>query len=163
MREVDLGSSIRGRLFLHSMPGRWEDFDEFLRQLARSPVTLIVSLASRDEIKRKSPSYYAAITSGTLPIPLQEFAIEDFSAPSDFEAFRDFVLGIRDRVVGGDCVLVHCGAGIGRTGMFAQCLLMALGFSKEEAKKRVAAAGSIPEVREQESLVEWFNTQVKRS
>jgi protein tyrosine/serine phosphatase len=53
-------------------------------------------------------------------------------------------------------VLMHCAAGLGRTGTAAACLLKALGLEAGEALQRVRDAGSNPQNAEQSGLVHWF-------
>ena len=55
-----------------------------------------------------------------------------------------------------DEVLLHCAAGLGRTGSAAACLLKALGVEANEALQRVREAGSNPQNAEQSGLVHWF-------
>ena len=61
-----------------------------------------------------------------------------------------------DTVRAGGVVLVHCAAGIGRTGTAAACVLKALGLEADEALARVRSAGSNPQNAEQSGLVGWF-------
>ena len=56
----------------------------------------------------------------------------------------------------GDAVMLHCAAGIGRTGTAAACLLKRLGLSSSEAIQRVRDAGSNPENALQSGLVDRF-------
>jgi len=53
-------------------------------------------------------------------------------------------------------VLVHCAAGIGRTGTVAACLLKRLGVPTAVALRRVREAGSNPESALQSGLIERF-------
>ncbi|MEO5672109.1 MAG: tyrosine-protein phosphatase, partial [Ramlibacter sp.] len=63
---------------------------------------------------------------------------------------------IADALRRGDAVMMHCAAGIGRTGTTAACVLKALGLSNDEALQRVLDAGSNPENAHQSGLVDWF-------
>lgn len=155
-REVVSRRLGRGALFLHSMPGRNEHIRDFVEAACEHGVSLIVSLASLDEIASRSPSYAAAMESGALPCPVAVIPVEDFGVPSDRSGFADLVLRTARGTASGDRVLVHCGAGIGRTGTFAECLLLALGAAASEAQSSVAGAGSHPETAEQRRLVDWF-------
>ena len=56
----------------------------------------------------------------------------------------------------GESVLLHCAAGLGRTGTAAACVLKALGLETREALQRVREAGSNPQNAEQSGLVHWF-------
>jgi protein-tyrosine phosphatase len=56
----------------------------------------------------------------------------------------------------GQNVLLHCAAGIGRTGTAAACVLKRLGLPVDEALQRVREAGSNPETAVQSGLVNWF-------
>ena len=56
----------------------------------------------------------------------------------------------------GDVTLLHCAAGIGRTGTAAACLLKRLGLPREQALQLVRAAGSSPESAVQSGLVDIF-------
>jgi protein-tyrosine phosphatase len=56
----------------------------------------------------------------------------------------------------GQTVLLHCAAGIGRTGTAAACLLKHLGTDSAQAVKRVSDAGSNPQNAVQSGLVDRF-------
>lgn len=53
----------------------------------------------------------------------------------------------------GERVVLHCGAGIGRTGMVATAVLMALGLPLDAAEARIREAGSKAETNEQKKLL----------
>lgn len=154
-RTVRLPENVLGRLSLHSMPGRYEGWDEFVAEFRRCKIDSIVCLTSEDEIERKSPAYAEAIKNRVLPCWRESFPISDYDVPLDREQYAAFVGRIAELLRSGHSILVHCGAGIGRTGMFAICLLIAVGLNRTEAVKAILAARSRPETDEQRELVDW--------
>ena len=154
-RRLELPSGVKGQVYLHSMPGRCETWAQFEATAAASRIQAIVCLADDAEIAKKSKCYAEALQR-RLPYALHRFPIDDYGVPDDDEGFAGFVTFVADRLRDGERVLVHCGAGIGRTGMFASCLLMALGCGIEDARAAVEAAKSGPERPEQHSLVRRF-------
>src|SRR5262245_54310714 len=77
-RKVRLPEGVRGVLLLHSMPGRGEPLGDTWQGLAAERVTGIVSLASADEARAKSPAYAKAIVDGEVPCARDEFPIADY-------------------------------------------------------------------------------------
>lgn len=145
-----------GLLWLHSMPGRREEWSEFLAMAEAARLTRIVCLNPRGELAALSPEYLAAIEAGTLPCAFQEIPMADFGVS---ENARLFTLGVRDlarALEAGESALLHCAAGIGRTGTVAACVLKALGLSTDEALLRVTAAGSSPQSALQSGWVDAF-------
>jgi protein-tyrosine phosphatase len=155
-REVELPRGVSGRLLLHSMPGRCEPLGEVWKQVRVHGVSAIVNLAPDDEVRRKSPEYGNVLAAATVPCQVWRLAVPDFSAPADDAAFAQLVRKIASALRKSKAVMIHCGAGVGRTGTMAVAVLMALGSSPATARRSVKAAGSGPEVRGQEEALRRF-------
>ncbi len=160
-REVELLGGVPGSLWLHSMPGRCESLDEAWAEVRRLAISGIVCLAPLDEIREKSPDYAKAIERQELPCDIRRLPVCDYQGPDDDEAFRELATHVAGALRRGDRILVHCGAGRGRTGMFAIATLMALGLSTEEARCQVRVAGSGPERPAQEDALRRFSATLE--
>lgn len=159
-RSVSLPQDVSGKLFLHAMPGRHEPFEEAKEDFVQDGIQHIVCLAPMKEVHRKSPDYALAIESLDLPWSQQTFPVVNFGVPKDPSALLDLAHSIAQRLRNGERVLIHCGAGIGRTGTLAVCVLMALAMTRDDAYDAVRNAGSCPETEKQRELVSWVAKQL---
>jgi len=158
-RSVPLPPSLPGHLQLHSMPGRHESMTTFEAELAAHAVDRIISLTGLAEIRAKSPAFAQAIAAG-FPKPRTEFPMEDFGVPADRAGFLALAQEMAADLRRGETLLVHCGAGIGRTGTLAASALICLGLDETAALQAVGQAGAGPETDEQSDLVRWVAAQV---
>ena len=110
-REVSISGGVPGRLFLHSMPGRRENLESAWHEIAAQRISTIVCLAGTDEIRHKSPDYGEALARGAAPCPVIMFEIRDFGVPKDRDAYWALAGNLANRLVTGDSILIHCGAG----------------------------------------------------
>jgi protein-tyrosine phosphatase len=156
LRRVVLDDTITGRLLLGSMPGRFESWREFVAEARAHQLGLVVCLNPREELRALSPVYFRAIVQGKLPFRWLNLPMQNFGLPADGEAFRQGIESTGAALRRADAVLLHCAAGLGRTGTAAACLLKHLGLSTDEALRRVRDAGSNPESAVQSGLVDWF-------
>lgn len=135
------------------MPGRHEPFATARVAIANARVKRVVCLTPESEVRAHSPEYAEAVANGVSwdhvahPIP-------DFGIPDDEEAFAAMVRAIADSLRRGENVLVHCAAGIGRTGTTAAAVLCELGLSLSESVRRVSVAGSSAESEYQKRFLE---------
>ncbi len=153
-RRLTLPEQIPGEMYLHSMPGRYEPLERSWAEISRLRITQIVCLAPDNEVGTKSPEYAAAIVEGRVPCRIRQFPIADFEGPTDLERFWLLATETADALRRGENVLIHCGAGIGRTGTFAIAVLVALGMPAENAEHVVRAAGSGLEVASQREALQ---------
>ena len=156
MRPVVLPPDVPGALWLSSMPGRFGAWHAFDTEARRAGLALVVCLTPRHEVAELSPAYHAALDQGTLPFRWQNLPMPNFGLPDDPPAFRRDIARIAESLRRGDAVMLHCAAGLGRTGTAAACVLKALGLDQAEALDRVRAAGSNPQNAKQSGLVGWF-------
>lgn len=145
-----------GRVFLHSMPGRLESWAAFLDQAQAVGLQQVLCLNPLFEVQRLSPAYHAAIHEGALPFRWTHLPMQDFGLADEVEAYRNAITDVAGTVRSGGVVLLHCAAGIGRTGTSAACLLKHLGLPTPVALQRVREAGSNPESALQRGLIDSF-------
>jgi protein-tyrosine phosphatase len=138
------------------MPGRFETWSAFESQARRAGLALVVCLTPRSELAELSPAYHRSVAQGTVPFRWLNVPMPNFGVPEDPAAFRREVQQIAAALRQGDAVLLHCAAGLGRTGSTAACVLKALGLDSEEALQRVRDAGSNPQNARQSGVVDWF-------
>ena len=155
-RPLPVPAPIAGAVWLHSMPGRLERWDAFLAEAQRNRVSLIVCLTPRHELASLSPAYAAALREGTLAMRWLALPMRDFGLADNLREFRAGIVSVAEAVRTGDSALLHCAAGIGRTGTAAACLLKHLGVQRELALQQVLAAGSNPESAAQAGLINSF-------
>ena len=152
MKIRKLKSNTTGKLYLHSMPGRKEPLSECFGAIKQHGISLIICLAAEEEITKKSPNYAATITGNKIPVKRICFPIPDYGIPEDIKGFYGLAREIAERLMSGENLLVHCAGGIGRTGMFAGCILKALG----EPMDALEESGSGPEDEAQEKVIQNF-------
>lgn len=115
---------------------------------------MLVSLLREDEQQELELEDEAAACSrcGIEFIPMP---VPDLGAPIDGDAFIRAVHELADRVRAGASVAVHCRQSVGRSGMLAVSIAVALGLSLESAIEAVSRARgvTVPETREQ---IDWL-------
>jgi protein-tyrosine phosphatase len=155
-RPLPLPDPLSGRLWLQSMPGRLESWGSFLDEARTRELNLVVCLNPLEEVAELSPSYHKAIAEGRMPFRWQHLPMRDFGLGADPVAFRQGVEQLSHSLVLGHQVLLHCAAGIGRTGTVAACVLKSLGLPTVQALRQVREAGSNPQSALQSGWIDQF-------
>jgi protein-tyrosine phosphatase len=156
LRRLRLPPEVPGQVWLGAMPGRFETWTRFTDEAQRTRLATVVCLAPRSEVAELAPEYHAALARGGLPFRWIHVPMRNFGLPEDPAGFRRDVAALAQDLRSGDVLMLHCAAGLGRTGTAAACLLKALGLPAEDALQRVRDAGSNPQNAEQSGLVHWF-------
>jgi protein-tyrosine phosphatase len=153
LREVVLPEGVRGRLFLHGMPGRRETLDDLWRALRAAGVGVMLNLTSDAETRARSPEYAEALARGTVPCDAWRLPMIDDGGPGHEADCERLLRAMADGLRHGRACVIHCNAGVGRTGTAAAGVLLLLGVPLAGALKAVHAAGSAPVTLDQRALL----------
>ena len=156
LRPVALPPGVPGTLLLGPMPGRFDSWAAFEADARQRKLAWVVCLTPRAEMAELSPPYHRAVGQGEVPFRWTNSPMPNFGVPEDKAAYRREVAAIAEALRKGESVMLHCAAGIGRTGSTAACVLKALGLETQEALQHVRAAGSNPANAKQSGFVDWF-------
>jgi len=162
-RKVSLPDSLPGSLFLHPMPGRYEEISTFISELENRNIRQIICLPSREEIAEISPGYLAFIKDEERRCAIECFPISDFGIPDCPQTFLDLSKKYAKQLQTGESILVHCRMGIGRTGLFAVTLLMASGLSRKKAIEIIRMSGAEPQTHAQNDLLIWVESHINEA
>jgi ADP-ribosyl-[dinitrogen reductase] hydrolase len=152
-----------GKKQADALTGAWSrdlglDLDAIRTWGAATVITLIESHEFRDLDVMDLGAEVRARSMEWLHLP-----IRDFSTPDErFEAgWAEHRLRLRDEVLAGSRVLVHCKGGLGRAGTVAAIMLLELGMTPPDAIRMVRQArkGAI-ETPGQEQYVRSWTTKV---
>jgi protein-tyrosine phosphatase len=143
-----------GFLAVMAKPVAGEWVDEEFRGLAAAGIRQVVSLLELRE------AYEVGLANeGLLCAPhgmeFVSFPIPDRGLPPSVEAFATFTKTVYHQIAGGLSTVVHCRAGIGRTGLLAAGVLLHAAFEPDKAFAHISKRRGV-EVPDTEEQREWL-------
>lgn len=149
-----------GALFMMPCPPS-ESLGSVIADLKAAGVSVLVSMLPEDEAQHLGVAEEAT-QCGAQGITFLSHPIVDFGLPQ-MAAFAELIQNIKDHLADGEQVIVHCKAGIGRSGMVAACVLVAFGETPTAAQRIVSVSRgtAIPDTVEQGAVIAAFAQYVK--
>jgi len=154
---------VDGRFKLAQIPkpfGGVDGLDRSMRALKAWGVDVLVSLLTDDEMERfclQDQDERARFRG----IELRRFPIEDHQVPVSIDDTVAFAQTLLAELEAGTSVVLHCFAGIGRSGLMAATVLHLAGFAMADACERLTRARGcrVPETAAQRDWLEALAQQ----
>jgi len=92
------------------------------------------------------------------------YQMQDRSVPKSVDIFSDFTKKLHHEIAGGENTVIHCRAGIGRTGLVAAGILLHCGFTPEAAFEHVSEKKGVkvPDTEEQENWLKSYSNEITK-
>lgn len=119
---VRIPLAISGRLYASPMPyGPYDPFNRLIKDYRTHRIDAVVPLVTDDEIAKKAARDILQLYAKE-GFEVIRLVIPDLTSPR-LEEISAAVEAIVDKLAGGGRVVVHCNAGLGRTGIVLACLV----------------------------------------
>lgn len=157
-------TSLPGRLAVAPCPPAAPELHDALRRWRAEGIQLVVSLLASDEAEELGVGD-EDIACRAHDIEFLSIPVPDHWIPDDAGAFDAGVGLATGRLLAGKGVVAHCMAGIGRSPMFAACVLVRTGFDAATACRLLSEARRfpVPEMEEQRRWVDAYEASLVRA
>ncbi|MDX1960452.1 MAG: hypothetical protein SFU98_17920 [Leptospiraceae bacterium] len=143
-----------GKLAIISRPARDEFLRESIESLKKEKIDTVISALMQYEESELGLSKEKEICK-ELKMDFLSFPIEDRAVPESFSAMQTFSKSIKERILLGQSVGIHCRAEIGRSSILCSCILFELGFSVDQAILLISESRKL-KVPDTEEQVDWL-------
>ena len=154
---TELPLSFSGTLFRSPMPFSSYDQVEVWQSYLDQDIGLVVVLTEQQEYlvyaMKDLPAFYKSNGLDVLHLP-----VPDFGVPSDPDEWEKGIKTVIDALKEGRNVVVHCLAGLGRTGVFLACLAKeTLGLSGDQSISwvRESIPGALENYNQEEFVINY--------
>jgi Cyclin-dependent kinase inhibitor 3 (CDKN3) len=147
------------KIALMARPRSGEWLADEIAGLKHLGVNALVSLIEKHEIDE-----LGLIEEGPLclqnGIEYISHPIVDRGAPKSFETLRNLAERLSTKVKDGESIVIHCRAGIGRTGLVAACVMLHLDYPFDGIFATLSKARGVP-VPDTDSQISWVKSYAK--
>ena len=150
----------RGSLSVMARPRAGEWLDDEIRGLSQAGITCVASLLTTAEAVELELTDEAAVCA-VYRIRFLSLPITDRGVPDNVTVTADFIADLHQSAYGGDSIVIHCRAGIGRSGLIAAGVLLNEGLSPEAAFSLISKVRrvTVPDTEEQ---IKWLQHHRQR-
>ena len=155
--EIYIIATIEGGcLSVMPRPGVNQTLAEDIRGIADSGYHRVVSLLAQDEAQELGLAGEAMLVQAAS-MEFDSYPIDDFTLPEPLETFMRFSYRLYQNLVNGKNIVLHCRAGIGRSGMTAAAVLIHAGRTADQALEQISRCRGVevPDTGEQK---EWIRS-----
>jgi protein-tyrosine phosphatase len=122
MRFTELPFGLNGKIYRSAMPfGYYDPEGLLIKRYQQVGIDTVVVLAEAAEILAQSGRELSALY-GNLELNILHLPIMDFGIPNP-DKIRPVIDAAEAEAHAGKRIVIHCNAGIGRTGLFTACLV----------------------------------------